>query len=280
MFFCIKQLGLFRRSLVRGPSGSHFGCWHLKHGRTAASARLRYLGFLLLPFSVFAGIDLSLSSKSCLPGDMIELRAESSFDELTHFELSFPSLDSVHVVAHQRQPLRYEQGMYRQQDVWLFQPVAPGEIGFEGLKALLQQGIEESEWTFEALPVLTVLPYPESNDGAAAEQLPGASVVTVPATNWLIWLLGIVLSVSVIVSVGLLLRKKPVVEAAEAGVNLKTLLLELEAEAVPLDLCEVLLADESLQMSDRLRLELERLVYAKSSDVEALRALLKEEVAS
>lgn len=248
--------------------------------RTHSCLSMSGILVLMLPFSAFASIDLSLSSKSCLPGDLIELRAESSFKELTQFELKFPKLDSVHIVAHERQPLRYEQGTYRQKDVWLFQPVEPGKIGFEGLKAVLQEGAESSEWAFETLPVLTVSSYPESNDGVSAEQLPVATVVQAPAGNWIVWLISIVLSVGVIVSVGLLLRKDPIEDATETRVDLKTLLFELEAERLPLDLCEALLADESLQLSGRLRLEMERFVYSKSTSTKELKVLLKEEVRS
>lgn len=229
---------------------------------------------LLFPLLASASIELSLSHSQCQPGDVIELQAESSFEELVTYELKFPQHDALHLVAHQRQPVIYADGFYSQKDVWVLQPVNSGSIEINGIKAIVQKGDVVSELDLPK-QVIEVLPYAATNEDFSPEPLPIETPSVQKMSKVLILLL--VCCALVVVIVLFIIRKPRVAEAdQDAAPTLDDLKAALASGEAPVELVEQLLNDQSIVISDELRSAMERTVYRQ--DASELKAILEKEV--
>lgn len=235
---------------------------------------MRVAILLLLPLFCFAGIELSLSKTQCQPGDVIELHAVSSFDDLVTYEIKLPQHEALHLVAHQRQPVDYADGDYRKKDVWVLQPVRSGEIELSGIKAFVQKGGVVSELDLPK-QVIDVQPYAAARDDFTPEALPDVEEVELGASRFLILLL----ILGGVVVVALVFTRKPAIEESDSLVvpTLEDLKAALAAGEVPTELVEQLVEDKSLVVSKELRAAMERAVYGQ--DASALKAILEKEAA-
>lgn len=230
---------------------------------------------LLFPLLASASIELSLSHSQCQPGDVIELHAESSFEELVTYELKFPQHDALHLVAHQRQPVIYADGVYSQKDVWVLQPVQSGTVEINGIKAIVQKGDVVSKLDLPK-QVIEVLPYTVSSEDFTPEPLPAAAASEQKMSKILILL---ILGSTLIIVVVLFIIRKPRVEVSEqdSAPTLDDLKTALASGEAPVELVEQLLNDDSIVISDELRVAMERTVYRQ--DTSALKVTLEQEVA-
>lgn len=263
-FFISRPMGLYDERRVKCPSTA---------GTALPTLFCIIAVAFLFPLFASASIELTLSRVQCQPGDVVELHAESSFDELTIYELKLPQHDALHLVAHQRQPIEYADGVYSQKDVWVLQPVRSGEIELSGIKAFVKKGdvIEELELPNQSIEVLA---YVARNDDFTPEPLPGFKIEGSGSKLWIFFLV-----VGVFV-VGFLLcfRKRPVVELVQdTEPTLADLNAALSTGEMPIDLIEQLLADESLSVSAKLRSAMERAVYR--NDASDLKDVLGKEAA-
>ncbi|MGB0743910.1 MAG: hypothetical protein ACPGSB_05225 [Opitutales bacterium] len=115
-------------------------------------------------------LQLSLSKEVCAPGDVIELHAVMSRSDYAEFELKIPKVDALHLVTQQYGPIKYSKGFYRQNAIWVFQPLRSGHIEWTGIRAILKKGETETE---HALPPLSlrVIPYQTTVDSLNLEPL-------------------------------------------------------------------------------------------------------------
>lgn len=222
-------------------------------------------------------VKLSWSQPQCQPGDAIELRAEGLFNKLASYELHLPRTEALHLVAHQRQPVHYADGVYTQRDVWVLQPLRAGTIKLDDIKMTVRQGEEVRQET-RAVPALEVLPYGASLDEAAPEPLPEPKMMPKERSWAWLWLAGAGALVL------LVLAFRPKTKMAEPSQStrpgLADLQLALERGPLPAGLIEQLLADESLTLSRDLRGAMERAAYGhREADEKLLRSLLQEEAA-
>lgn len=243
--------------------------------RGVARARaLRFASLCLLPIAAFANIELSLSETQCQPGDVIELHAESSFDELVTYEIKLPQHEALHLVAHQRQPVDYADGNYRKKDVWVLQPMRSGEIELSEIKAFVQKDGVVSELDLPK-QVIDVQAYAAAKDDFTPEALPDVKEVEQGGARFLVLLF----ILGGVVVVALVFARKPSIEksAPEAAPTLVDMKAALVSGEIPSELIEQLLADESIAVSEELRTAMERAVYGQ--DVSALKSLLEREAA-
>lgn len=229
----------------------------------------------LLPVALFAGIELSLSRSSCQPGDIVELHAVSSFEELTSFELKLPRHEALHLVAHQRQPVNYVDGVYSQKSIWVLQPMRSGQIEFSGIQAIVtrEEGSTELELPSQTIEVVG---YAGVDASLTAEQLPDGmprneSTVTVG------FLLLFALVVAVVAAWLFKRRSETIDIVAEEAPALDDLRAALSAGQVPDGLLEALLTDDSLQLSDELRAAMERAAYGAGDALNELDQILGKE---
>jgi hypothetical protein len=117
------------------------------------------------------GMQLSLNKEVCAPGDVVELHASMERSEYAEFELKLPKIETLHLVTQQQSPISYSSGFYRQSAVWVFQPKRSGEIEWTGIRAILKNGANETEYTLPPL-TLKVTPYPTAEDSLTLEPLP------------------------------------------------------------------------------------------------------------
>ncbi len=223
------------------------------------------------------GVEFGWSRSECSPGDVIELRASGAFSELSSYELRLPQHEALHLVAHQRQPVLYKNGVYTQEDVWVLQPLYSGTIELKEIQVRIHQAGEVSE-ELRAVPPLTVLPYSEQTDGNDAERLPDVVLEQGAASPWWLLLLLALLPLALFC-----IRRSRAVKddlTEEAPVTLATVLAELEQGSIPHERIEYLLAAEGDRLASETRVALERVTYGQQSDAAELAKLLREEVKS
>lgn len=239
---------------------------------------MRYLWIILscVPLWLFAypqGVEFGWSHSECSPGDVIELRASGAFNELSSYELRLPQHDALHLVAHQRHPVLYQDGVYTQRDVWVLQPLYSGTIELQAINVRIHQGGEASE-ELRSVSALTVLPYAEQTDSNEAQTLPAAIVAQEAASLWW-WLLLALLPLALF----FMRRGRAVADGRleEQQVTLATVLAELERGSLPLERIEQLLSAKGHTLAPEIRVALERAVYRQGVDTAELTTLLRQE---
>lgn len=240
---------------------------------------MRFIWILLaamLPVPVLAEIQLSLSQARCLPGDVIELHAESSFAKLATFELKLPQQDALHLVAHQRQPVSYTKGVYSQKDVWVLQPLYAGTVELSGVVALVDQGGELAELELPT-QILEVERAADTADNFMPEALPDD--VAASGTGRIVWILLPVVLAVVAFAVAMLRNKREEAKtcAIEERPTLDSLKAAVLAGELPDGWVELILADDTLMLSEDLRTALERAAYGQGTDLVRLQELLGKE---
>jgi len=222
-------------------------------------------------------IELELSKTECQPGEVVELRAIMSSEQLASFRLAIPEDPRIHFVANQKRPVHYRNGQYLQTEIWILQPKVAGVIQIEGIQAILDRPAGEEMRTLQVEP-LSVLPYPDNQDNFAPELLPPVSEGRRSGK-----VLGI-LSLLTITVAGVLLARRFRREInlpenmPEQGVTHQKLRASLVAGENFTEFAEYLLNDTSYVLSPALRESLECLVYSPQSDTAAIIELLDREV--
>lgn len=245
-------------------------------------AKMRRIVLSLLLFPLWAigfpeGVEFEWSDLECQPGDVVELRAIGAFNELTSYELRLPQHDALHLVAHQRQPVHYQDGVYTQHDVWVLQPLYAGAIQLDEIRVIVRQG-EIVREELRSVPALIVSTYGASADGQEAQVLP--EPVASVESGMPVWSLLLIVVVPVCVC-AFMLRKgrgESLIDAPES-VSLETVRSSLAHGNVPAGDIEQLLADTSQSLTDQQRAALERAIYSRSVDAAALHAELDQEAA-
>ncbi|MEO0510774.1 MAG: hypothetical protein AAF065_13055 [Verrucomicrobiota bacterium] len=228
---------------------------------------------LLWPFSVDASIQLSLSRAQCQPGDVVELYAESAFEELRTFELKLPQHEALHLVAHQRQPVLYADGIYRQKDIWVLQAKKVALIELAGVVAIIQAGETISE---VKLPVqrLEVIPYGSIEERFELELLTEEDPAQEEGSAvW--WIALLAVSGLTIATIYFVSNKPEPIADESAAPTLDDLRAAFASGDLSVDLVEQLLAEESPSISEDLYRAMERFVYG--GDSSALVIQLEEE---
>ncbi len=239
------------------------------------------LTVLCLPINLSAEIDLQLSRSSHFPGDIIRLEASRVAPEMATFELKIPAQDKLHLVAHQREPVDFHNGKYRQKDVWIFQTMAAGIIQLDGIKAIIRQGAAESVESLSSLSfeVLTYdLATPPSD---APEPLPTSTELS-PTSNLVAALTALVAIVLIGGIIWWIRRGKmqPLKEVSPASqrAKLQDILADLQYGDIPVDQMEQLLADPETTVSPPTRAAMEQAVYGSGLSKDSLLTLIEQEV--
>lgn len=244
----------------------------------------RYLyGLLLLwPFLVRAndphGIELRLRSGSYFPGDVLQIEAEMQRPDYASFELQIPSHPQLYFVAHTREPVRYEQGAYRQRALLLLQPMAAGAFELNAITARLSLGAQHIKVALPSLQFV-VDSYAATDDSQALQPLPAQVFSPASRSPQLEWV------VLLVVLLGLLRwlrqrRQRSTVDAVlSATEGLRELAAALERGDASVDLMERLLNRADVQLSDPLRAVLQAAVYGKRLDAAQLQRMIGTEVA-
>lgn len=239
--------------------------------------RALVISLFLLPSLLMAvplGIELSWSQAECRPGDVVELLASRIFDELTTYELRLPQHEALHLVAHQRQPVHYKGGVYRQNAVWILQPLNAGLIELENIRVILKQGDFETE-RFRGVPPLRVNAYSLSEDTDAPEPLPEPEVSQVAGRSAWFWL---VLAIPPVIWLLVRYRKRPAPESkCVRSISLEGICSVLVEGGLPIHDIEHVLTNERQSLTPEQRTALERAIYSPSTDPAALYAELVEE---
>jgi len=113
----------------------------------------------------------SLSTEQCQPGDLVELRVQSSFENYTSLVLSLPDREDWVLLAHEVGPVRYSEGLYKQEAIILFQPLQAGGFDFKDIEVTGRSAKGTSVLTL-ALPILDVQPYTAGEDSDEPMRLP------------------------------------------------------------------------------------------------------------
>jgi len=225
------------------------------------------------------GIQLTLNQSECFPGDVIELHAQMTRSDYAEFELKLPKIEALHFVTQQQSPITYSKGFYWQSGVWVFQPIRAGSIEWQGIRAILKQGANVTEYELPALQ-LEVLAYPSSVDSLTPEPLP-LNLETNEAVQSPVWRYILLAAGGCsILYFALRQNSKKTIAGAAPAASLADLQRALQSDALPVTLIEQLLADEKVVRSPALRTALEAALYHPKADRDALRSEIVKELQS
>ena len=222
--------------------------------------RLCFACAICFPLGVFAQVELSLSHSQCYPGDVIQLKAVSSFEEFATFELKLPQHDALHLVANQTQVVGYNDGIYSQEEVWVLQPKHSGMIQLKEVKAILSMAGSSIKLNLPRQEI-TVLPYAETADRPEPQALPETLPGKVQKSR-LLWVL--LFSALFLVFVLLFVRargRKPLEDLPDGDLTRDDLRAMMARGEVPTRLIERLLTDDSQSIPAETRIAMERAVY-------------------
>ncbi len=219
---------------------------------------------------------LDWSVDECLPGELVTLRVSMKAEKIAGFELKLPVNDALEWVAHEPGPLRYQSGVYTQEDRVVAQPTRPGTVSLAGLRAVVREGDTSADMDLTA-PVLLVGSYGNGVEDFTPEPLPPV-VDHESSKMWWPW---IAAAPVVLGALAFLLRRKPGVEVEEAGTLpvLEELGGMLREGELPVARIERFLTERSGEISAGLREALEAAVYGRNRDREKLVRLLEKEAA-
>ncbi len=99
------------------------------------------------------GISAVIVPAEARPGDIVELRVEMSRTSWGRFHLQLPNHPQLRLLAEEKIPIFYAQGIFRQQQTLLLQPVSSGKIVIAGMTATISTA--DGNQTIE-LPDLTL----------------------------------------------------------------------------------------------------------------------------
>ncbi|TVP82403.1 MAG: hypothetical protein EA353_00455, partial [Puniceicoccaceae bacterium] len=152
---------------------------------------------VLWPLRVWGDIAVSLSPRQCQPGDVVELRVQSSFESYTSFELVIPDREDWVLLTHEADPVRYTEGAYRQEARVLFQPLQAGEFDFSDVEAVVRSS-EGTQVLDLAIPPLEVQPYVTGEDSDDPLALAEIGYQEWSATgSWWLWTIVVLVTLSV-----------------------------------------------------------------------------------
>lgn len=236
------------------------------------------IGWGLLATLLTAAPELAVnwSAQQCLPGDVITLRVKITNSEVTGFDLKLPISESIEWVSHERGPVRYESGVYSQEDTVVAQPKQPGTIHLNGLHAVVRDGEAMTNEILSA-PPLMVGSFADLADDFTPELLPAREINVGMKRTWWLWGLACLVMVAVI----FICRRKPAKAIQETAIkSVSDEIAEILApEKIALSRVERFLAERSNEISAEIRESLEAAVYGRAMDVELLRKQLELEVA-
>ena len=230
------------------------------------------------PWSLTATITLELVPKECRPGDLVSLNIDAEFTEFTGLEIKFPEYPQLHVVTLESEPVRYEDGRYRQHIKWVFQPMESGLFQLKDIHAIVSQGGQKRT---VALPTqsISVLPPLLANDNLEPMALVGSQPES--SNNRLFIVFGIILLLVLLGIIRFLVTPKANPENGGSH-SLDFVLQDIEdaLNAKPVKSAEILdfLHEKGDDLKAELKYELERIIYSKTADKEAALKLIREEL--
>ncbi|MEM1157892.1 MAG: hypothetical protein AAF649_07955 [Verrucomicrobiota bacterium] len=197
--------------------------------------------------------------------------------EFASFNLAIPENPALHLVASQKRPLRYENGRYLQNEIWIVQPKVAGLLRIEGIRAIVNRPTGEKAVALPAIE-LTVRSYGSVEDNFAPAPLPevGEFIYTKASLSLAI---ALALMVMGILTACLIKRNKDEPdEIRPTTAALARLKAALTTDDIPVALIESTLNDASRTLSPELREALEHLAYSRSSNAKRVLELLDQEV--
>jgi hypothetical protein len=246
------------------------------------------LAVAMLPAASEHGVTAEIVPAQVKPGDLFELRVEMSRADYASFELEIPTHERLHRVAVESVPVRFEDGCYRQGEVWFLQADSSGEVVIDGATVLLEGG--SGPVTVE-LPTLRVgvVAYGEQDESAEPALLPAAPSAGgawwgEPSLVFVVLILA-VLALAFVTAPVLVIRwiaKRR--DAAEGeGVSGKASweegLADLDSGMIESPALERLFLEQGGCWSGELRAAVEAAVYAGRGEAGRLAAMLRKEVA-
>ena len=237
------------------------------------------LCLLVVAYRTDAAPEMTLgwSAKDCLPGDVMKLQVRITSSDVTGFDLKLPQDEAIEWLSHERGPLRYQSGIYSQEDSVVAQATHPGTLILNGLHALIRDGETTSDRSLSAPPLL-VGSFGELADDFKPEPLLTKSAKTEMKHVWWLWITAGFLVVGGAVSI--FRRKSPEKMEEIAMSSVSAELAEwVDNTEMPVAKIERILAERSGELSVELREVLEAAVYGKMTDLKKICKLLEREVA-
>ena len=223
---------------------------------------------LLLPLLLQAKVpDLHvwLEPTICGPGDIVELHAQMEATEFAEFDLQIPKHDSLVLIDQHRTPVAYLSGTYTMKSTWTFQPIEPGAMQIEGIRATIQRG-EQSSVESVATLLLQVETGSVTTDSEDPLPLPAAIAPdALPSKKPILWIL---IAVGALLTLPFFMRRRTLMKRPHRNDTAPAPLAELETGLASHQIDRALIAEilnnPTLQLSGEFRAKLEAAIYRKN----------------
>lgn len=238
------------------------------------------------------GISAVVVPAEARPGDIVELRVEMRRASWGRFHLQMPNHPQLRLLAEEKIPVSYAQGIFRQQQTLLLQPVSSGDIVIAGMTATVSTA--DGNQTIE-LPdqTLNVQAFQDVTLSNAPLPMPPDELET--QTSALPWWFGLAICAIGAVVVSLLslfgfLRVRKRASQSEQSVQdslrKSCLVDQLRSGIISKHDMEQLLNDPNISVSPELRSKIQQAVYSAPSGQNAqntpadLASLLQKELSA
>jgi hypothetical protein len=223
------------------------------------------------------GVTAHFVPEQVRPGEVFELRVEMKRADYGRFALTVPPHGSLHRVAVESEPVKLEDGFYRQRESWMLQADRSGEIVVEGVAVVMKTGSGEVPVVLPPLR-MEVLPWRRVDTSTEPVGFPEPAADLEAERNAWWWLVPLVVCVGLC---GWWLRRPPGgVTSGDSGAeaSLEEALDDLEGGVLCSVALERLVIERGSEWSPVLREAAEEAVYAARGDAGELAALLRREV--
>ena len=214
---------------------------------------------------------MDLSPEECAPGDLVRLRFHLESKVFTQMVVAFLNPEGIHPVATEKRPIEFnpQTQLYEQNENWIVQAMHSGEFLFSELVVTLEGLVDVEPIKIEPIQ-LTVTGYTENVDSPTPEAWPTYLENYKPTYHWL-WG-SLIIAICFAFYRLIQSRKKVVIMQQEAAEEdpLSQISHRLRCGDFPANTIESWLKTDGAQGKLVLRASLQRALYAKTYDLDAL----------
>ncbi|MGJ8655698.1 MAG: hypothetical protein ACSHX6_04535 [Akkermansiaceae bacterium] len=220
-------------------------------------------------------IHLELTPTTCLPGDLVELKATTTTPTYQEFTLSIPKNKNLQLIAKETTPVTLSDNQYTQTHLYILQAIAPGQHTLSNITAT--SNLTPNNTPLELNPLtLTVSTYDSLDQDLTPAPFPTKTANT--PSNPYVWLLLIIPAFlcTYIIKTNKLKSTPPAEPTPTLSLN--TLKTELTKGTIPETLCYQLLETPSNNLTETQRTLIEKALYNPTfSPTDLLNSLTKED---
>lgn len=231
----------------------------------AQTVGLLWLTATSLPAEDLGGLSVEFKPAVANPGDLVTLWVEMNREDYAEFDLKVLIHPQLHLVAREKIPITHANGSYYQSERLMLQPLSSGDVTLNEISVVLT---ETTGPRTVSLPTanLTVEPFDSADKVSTPEPLPQAATTQDIASSVFIPLLLMVAGGFVLIFLIRLKLNIPAEPKHSRTLGTRNFDSILRATTITNEDLETILYEKKVGLSDELRENLEKKLYALAED--------------